>query len=524
MTITYIDEDFVTLRDAPASGARRFLTLAFGDPVEVLGVENGYTKLRAASYFDGETVGYAKGTLPTRGTGVLSFSLVDVQQGDGMILETPGGKVVFIDGGDTKLFARHAAARFRHRHTSAAAPLEVDAIIVTHGDADHFDGLTDIVRSEQLTGEDARKRLFIRPRRLFHNGLVKGPTKRDGHAVPEVEQLGRTVLHEGVAHVVDLFDDTRDAAPSATNTVFDRWHRTLGHWEARGPIAMRRVAHGMDPADLFGFLAAEGVAVDILGPFTTPVFDPRSGATVPALPFLTSPKESAVMHLERGEAHLGKPSASHTINGHSVALRLTFGNVRFQLTGDLNRDAMQTMLAHVPATGLEAEIVKAPHHGSADFDLTALTAMKAVVALVSSGDENAGKEYIHPRATLMSALGHAARGDTGLVFCTELAAFFSSHGDAYPVAALERYFEARPAQVFTGAEVARLLGTTPDAGGPAGRFFSFERTNFGIVHVRTDGQRVLVFTHSGKKGLNEAYRFTVSATHDVVFERQLSKR
>ncbi len=39
--------------------------------------------------------------------------------------------------------------------------------------------------------------------------------------------------------------------------------------------------------------------------------------------------------------------------------------------------------------------------------------------------------------------------------------------------------------------------------------YAFERTNFGIIHLRTDGERVLVFTHSGKRGMNEAYRFTV---------------
>jgi hypothetical protein len=42
--------------------------------------------------------------------------------------------------------------------------------------------------------------------------------------------------------------------------------------------------------------------------------------------------------------------------------------------------------------------------------------------------------------------------------------------------------------------------------------------NFGIIHVRTDGERVLVFTHSGRKGMLEAYRFTVDASHHVQFE------
>lgn len=50
----------------------------------------------------------------------------------------------------------------------------------------------------------------------------------------------------------------------------------------------------------------------------------------------------------------------------------------------------------------------------------------------------------------------------------------------------------------------------PREGDPPGLFYGFERTNFGIIHVRTDGERVLVFTHSGKKGLNEAYRFSVT--------------
>lgn len=36
-----------------------------------------------------------------------------------------------------------------------------------------------------------------------------------------------------------------------------------------------------------------------------------------------------------------------------------------------------------------------------------------------------------------------------------------------------------------------------------------KRTQFGIVHIRTDGKRVLVFTHSGKRDMKEAYSFTV---------------
>ena len=118
MPLQFIDHDFVAVRAAADSTAKRKATLAYGDAVEVLGTENGFTKVRMASIFDGQAVGFIKGVPALRPTGILKLSMVDVQQGDGMILESPSGKIVFIDGGDNKLFARHAAARFLHRQTS----------------------------------------------------------------------------------------------------------------------------------------------------------------------------------------------------------------------------------------------------------------------------------------------------------------------------------------------------------------------------------------------------------------------
>ena len=65
-----------------------------------------------------------------------------------------------------------------------------------------------------------------------------------------------------------------------------------------------------------------------------------------------------------------------------------------------------------------------PHHGSADFSGAFLQAVSPVVSVVSSGDENARKEFIHPRATLVGALGKYSRLEEPLVFVTELVAFF----------------------------------------------------------------------------------------------------
>lgn len=506
----HIDEDFVVVRDDPSSGARHKATLVFGDAVEILGEQGGWTEVRLLTRFEGEDKGFVQGEPRVRSEGVFGLSMVDVQQGDGLILETPEGKVLFVDGGANRLFARHAAARFLHRGSTADDPLEVDAIVITHGDADHFDGLNDIRRSETASGIAERKRLFLHPKRVYHNGLVKSPTRdENGHRISDEDRFGRTVEHEGERWIVDLWDDPRDAPPGKVNRPFGWWNETLDHWETRGPIEVKRVAFGMDESELFDFLEEEGITVELQGPFPGEVPDPDGGEAVAALPFLHEPPESAELHLgEHGGG--GSLSASHTINGHSVAFRLTYGNVRFCFTGDLNQESMQRMLEELGPARLEAEVVKAPHHGSDDFDFRALHATRPVVAIVSAGDESAFTEYIHPRATLMAALGKSMRSETGVVFVTELAAFFTKRNYCHRREDLAEYFKERADQTFEGEELRKLFTGIPRAEDPPNLFYGFERTNFGIIHVRTDGERVLAFTHSGKRGLNEAYRFRVT--------------
>jgi beta-lactamase superfamily II metal-dependent hydrolase len=524
MPTKFIGEDFVRLRRRPASRSEVFLTLAFGDAVEVLDHRDGFVKLRSLDRFDGTAVGWADNTpaLAFREKGLLKFSMVDVQQGDGLILESPSGQIVLIDGGDNKLFARHCAARFRHRKATKDDPLDVAAIIVTHGDADHFDGLNVIRRTETERGLAPRKRLPIHPKRIFHNGLLKAPS-----SVPERDRFGRTAQNpaNGETYILDIRDDTRSAAPGLANRPFAKWHETIDHWETRGPIQIERVGFDTRDKDQFRFLKDEGIDVEIQGPFPEDVADPESGSIVKGLRYLRRPKKSPNMHLRGGDE--GSISASHTINGHSIALRISFGNVRLNLTGDLNRPAMRIMRQNLTDNELEAEIVKAPHHGSADFDFEALKAMSPVVAIISSGDEKVSKEHIHPRATLMSAMGKVMRLSTGILFCTELAAFFAMRDYSNARKDLKKYFKARSAQTFTGAEIAKLFTGKVDQGDPEPVFFGFERTNFGIIHIRTDGERVLAFTHSGKKGLNEAYAFTVKSVngaHVIEFADKVAKR
>ena len=145
--------------------------------------------------------------------------------------------------------------------------------------------------------------------------------------------------------------------------------------------------------------------------------------------FLRTPKKgprSAGEVLSLEELGTGSPSASHTINGHSVILRIVYKGFSFLFSGDLNDESARALTrSHNRGDlNLQAEVFKVPHHGSADFSGAFLQAVSPVISVVSSGDDNARKEFIHPRATLVGALGKYSRLEEPLVFVTELVAFF----------------------------------------------------------------------------------------------------
>jgi len=462
----------------------------WGDGCNVLSDQNGRKEVEIVGKRGVVDRGFIDGATRFRPDGLVRLSMVDVQQGDGLILETPSGKVIFIDGGDNQLFARHANARFPK--TSDQDPLIVDLILITHGDADHFDGLSELKKSE--TDARPEKRIFIAPKRVYHNGIVKRPTKNaDGRDRKESEMFGKTVKVNGETFVVDLVDDQASVPQTERNGPFNKWVQTLAAWEPRvlqttgANIERRRLDHKSEGA--FNFLADDNISVELLGPIAELV----NGEV--GLRFLREPPDDANLMLGTiAPPSGGSLSASHTINGHSINFRLRYGNVRFLFTGDMNQEAGQRMREAMPGAAIRAEILKAPHHGSADFDMEFLKEVAPVVSLISSGDESEAKEYIHPRATLMAALGKASRTTPAIIFCTELAAFF------------------------------KVLGYVTDPEDANRKVFAFERTNFGISHIRTDGQRVLAFTHSGKKFLNEAYRFNVSATGEISFAAKVVKR
>ena len=168
-----IKVDLASVYDKPSGAGRKLITtLAWGDYIEVLETTDTHLRVNSVKFEtqnDGsilpvKTVAYiappksarrsdgaklkpADVVIPRKNNAVLKVNCVDVQQGDGSVIESPDGKIILIDGGDNQLFARYLAARFRG--TSLEKPKKIDCILVTHGDADHFAGLVEIFKSEE---------------------------------------------------------------------------------------------------------------------------------------------------------------------------------------------------------------------------------------------------------------------------------------------------------------------------------------------------------------------------------------
>jgi hypothetical protein len=425
VTTRILDEDVVRVRgdlfDAftgETKAGRVVRTLYWGDSIEFVDEADNASasvrdvRVRLYDYASGEhQEGFVRkrredgANVPLRlrppgAERLLEVTFVDVGSGDAALIRTPGGRHLLFDGGEESLVTRLLAATFPG--TTAAKPLAIDALVVTHGDADHFAGLAAL--ADAPAHPEPRKRIHARVARVYHNGLVMRPAKVDGKKLRDAERFGKKVAEGGEHYVTELYDDPRKAP--VVNDGFARWNEALDSLLARNGAVVRRLAAG--DHDAFDFLLGEDIEVRVLGPVTELV-DGK-----PALRILRSAD--------------GAPSAQQTINGHALVVKLRFRNVRMLLGGDLTAAGAQRVLdfaAHQhPPISLESEIFKVPHHGASDFLPAFLEAVAPVASLVSCGIALEGHTY--PRANVMAALGRASRSDAPLLFSVPLVSRFAA--------------------------------------------------------------------------------------------------
>lgn len=167
------------------------------------------------------------------------------------------------------------------------------------------------------------------------------------------------------------------------------------------------------------------------------------------------------------------------MNGNSVVLCVKHGKNKILLTGDLNTQSMDDIIKEYSLPKgkthpLRANVYKAAHHGSQDFSLPFLKIVRPDAAIISSGDDK-NDIHGHPRAILMGTITRYSCCKKPAVFSTELAACYSP-----------------------------LVGKVLNAFRESKKQL-YEKSIKGIVHLRSDGEKLYIGTVHGRKASEDDY-------------------
>ncbi len=478
---------------AAAEGRDLVASLLWGDGVQFIGdeIRSGRRKVRAR----GRTrVGWIDEAALEGGEPLLELYFIDVGQGDGVLIRTPDFRHILIDGGysRSKQNTHKSAGDFvdwKFFEDYGQDRIELDAMIASHNDEDHYGGLADLLDPEQYAGGLEFDAGGVAIENFYHAGLswwnddgkrTLGPVGEDARGRPCFTRVlgdrasAEAAVGDGAApqlqgmwkRFIEKVVDARRL--DGTPTPVTRLHDAMGHLP------------GFEPG------GSDRVAVHVLGPIE---FEVKGD---PAL------------------AVLGTNDSKST-NGNSVMLRLDYGSARILLTGDLNLAAHRLILEHLAGREdeLACDVAKACHHGSDDVSFQFLEAINAAATVISSGD---GEGHDHPRPAIVAASGLAGHREirddrviTPLVYCTELARGVSlgkpikldieHDGDRITLqaeglgSAVVTYTEQKPGDLHARTRSRSLANTDVVAG-----------LVYGLVNVRTDGRKILAATMNEAKG------------------------
>lgn len=397
---------------------------------------------------------------------LLEVCFVDIGQGDGALVILPKGggpkdEFLLVDAGETDNMHRFLSWRFNLRKHPDRV-IDFRAAVISHPDQDHYKGFSSLFKSEQFSFQT-----------LFHNGIVERGGK-DG--------LGPTDTIKGTKYLTEFVREHEQLEALVTDKEVAGskvYPNMLAAGIKNGSIQSTQGLAAPTDMHVPGFEADKPVTIEVLGPRTNEV----DGAEM--LRYFTDP---------------GK-----TKNGHSVVLKLTYGDVRILLGGDLNIPAELHLLREhlgedVPEGAQEleeyldkarqifqADVAKACHQGSADFTTAYLRAVNPVATVISSGDD---ESHAHPRPDALGAFGKFSRGERPLIFSTELARSAKENIKSADELRLElkRLIERRdsidadsPKRAAADAAIDKLLAT-------------LERSVavYGMINLRTDGKNILM--------------------------------
>jgi beta-lactamase superfamily II metal-dependent hydrolase len=342
---------------------------------------------------------------------LLEVYFVDVGQGDGALVRLPSGKHMVIDGGlprANQMTGKNLAdfVDWKFHDDYGHYRVSLDAMIASHSDYDHYGGLWDLVRMD-AAGDNELGCIEVAIREFCHPGLARWEN-RPGAIPPHKDSLGPN----DAGWFVRLLEDRSDAESATINGA---GHELGGDWKSFIADILQRGAQTA--------FTRLGVSREILqGGGPLPQFWPDDGSTtIQVLAPVTIDRSGKIALRDLGDT-------GQNTNGHSICLRLDYGDARILLTGDLNKKSMEWIIdSYGDRIGaFNCDVVKACHHGSGDISFRFLEQIKAGATIISSGD---AEGFAHPRPEVVAAsavTGHVSvdrskdKLITPLIYMTEV--------------------------------------------------------------------------------------------------------
>jgi beta-lactamase superfamily II metal-dependent hydrolase len=514
-------------RDAKRPGYRRepwrSAALLWGDCVFVRSINGEMAEVSAK----GHRLEVPVRKLTPRG--ILSLWQIDCGQGDAALLRFPDNKWAMVDLGPPRSgvistnsgrtaidFLKWIAFQdnnWRFEDDNADDPFHLEWVVISHPDEDHFGA-----------GKEMLNRIgsWWSMDTVYHCGLgrYKGAPARKYRPAsggqgrqPGFSQLG---VVDGKSsrklYLTSLFDHFGDVGRLQKTTANRDWTLTgtsyanfiggLHERRGQGVRKLKRLSHRSDGSAL----GSGGVTFKVLGPVEED--DPIDGR--PALRYLDRNSTSS-----RRPYSLQSPSLSR--NGQSVVLRMDYGDVRIMLTGDLNFKSQALIQNHWDDEEFRCDVAKACHHGSEDISWRFMQKMSPVATMFSSGDQ---ETHVHPRALVLGMCGALSplmkrrtkdspssgpdqrfeeRKFAGfaeekifapLLYSTELSRSTSLRSDMKPYSRSKNEEDDWEYSALKGVYLKG--GRKKDKYVHLGRVRIADALTYGLINVRTDGEKVLM--------------------------------
>ena len=320
--------------------------------------------------------GWMKKSDLTDNMGLKVFYL-DVGQGDAVLIEV-GNLRILIDGGPGNHLHGYLTKWQYTYLLRYKKPVHIDYVFISHFDLDHYKGLIKVLENPLFTFGT-----------VYHAGILKFAARDN----PYNTSLGNVVKVDKQKYLTGIFDDLLTLeSEAAYNRYVNLFMKAL--LKARDENRVGQV-NRLKAGDVPVSQNIEGNTfnIEVLAPFTE--------------------------RIDNKEAFLYWSNEGKTINGHSLVLKVTFGQRTMMFGGDLNSQSEEYIMSKYPDPHpFEVDVAKACHHGSSDFSVDFMAKVNPYATVISSGD-NEG--FSHPRADAIGCAGKYARGERPLVYSTELA-------------------------------------------------------------------------------------------------------